>query len=118
MWHTLMALPGQNNLVRQDLYGLRPRPRRSLIEEREVYGGRRTLISPVPSRGTTITSFSGRRGSRPPMTSGQRSPLPRGITNSGHVTSVTQTLQTRMANAAVEAAAASRAANQKLTKRI
>ena len=118
MWHTLMALPGQNNLVRQDLYGLRPRPRRPLIEEREVYG-RRTLISPVPSRGTTITSFSVRRGSRlPPMTSGQRSPLPRGVTNSGHVTSVTQTLQTRMANAAVEAAAASRAANQKVTKRI
>ena len=25
-WHTLVALPGQNNLVRRDIYGLRPSP--------------------------------------------------------------------------------------------
>lgn len=25
-WHTLVALPGQHNLVRRDLYGLRPTP--------------------------------------------------------------------------------------------
>ena len=25
-WHTLVALPGQQNLVRRDIYGLRPTP--------------------------------------------------------------------------------------------
>ena len=105
MWHTLMALPGQSNLARHDLYGLRPRTRRP-IEDMEVLHPRRTLISPIP------------RGGRLPATgsttaTGHIQPqIVRG-NNCGHVTSVTQTLQNRMATAAEAAAARAR-----VTKRI
>ena len=93
MWHTLMALPGQSNLARNDLYGLRPRPSRRPLEDKEILQPRmRTLIP----HGISVKSSS--------------------QNNSGHhVTSVTQqTLQTRMAAAAAEAAAV----RARVTKRL
>ena len=116
-----MALPGHTNLARHDLYGLRPRPRPQQQHSRAFNvnnNGDREFLNSQLSRRTTLISRS-----RLPVTVTR--PVTPTIIGSnknavttaaaGHVTSVTQTLQNRMASAAVEAAAARSA---RVTKRI
>ena len=98
-WHTMLALPGQNNLVRHDLHGLRPAP----------LGGSSNVNSPVrrivqePEPASSSTS-------RPP-----RKPLvmPNLRGRGWKHSAPSETLQTRMASAAEAAAARAR-----VTKRL
>ena len=87
-WHTLMALPGQNTLARRDLGGFRP--------SFEV-----TRPRPDPYAADEDPAFS-RRIARAPLLPLSNSAV------SGHVTSVSQTMQTRMAVAGQAAAARAR----------
>lgn len=57
-WHTLVALPGQHNLVRRDLHGLRPNPLG--MSSRPPQNNRRLPPKPLPiptmdiNRGQTL----------------------------------------------------------------
>ena len=56
-WHTLVALPGQHNLVRRDLHGLRPNPLGS--SRHYLPPNNRRLPKPIPTmdhvnRGQTL----------------------------------------------------------------
>ena len=127
-WQTLMALPGHRNLARHDLYGFRPRPQqhysRAFNQFSTTTNGDREFLNTQLSRRTTMIS----RSRLPPVNRPVTPTIIGNITNNdnkikttattinaGHVTSVTQTLQNRMASAAVEAAAARSA---RVTKRI
>ena len=109
-WHTLMALPGQNTLVRRDLRGLRPsRFEASNKGHNQMTGGR-------PQTGGD-TFYSADEDQQPISRRIARTPLLPPLSNSavsGHAaTSVSQSIQTRMAVAGQAAAARARVTNNR-----
>ena len=126
-WQTLMALPGHRNLARHDLYGFRPRPQQHYSRAFNQFStnGDREFLNTQLSRRTTMISRSRLPPVNRPVTptiignnianNDNKIKTAATTSNAGHVTSVTQTLQNRMASAAVEAAAARSA---RVTKRI
>lgn len=96
-WHTLVALPGQQTLVRRDMFGLRPTPLGST--SKSGIPTRRIDVQQAAQDAEVMSQSSSRR---PLVVGNLRRPVSSPISND------VTTLQTRFASAGAAAAARAR----------